>query len=423
MFRFIIAGCLFLNVVGLSKVVFANELAGNEPVCGEIGNTKEFVVCALQNHPLIQESSYDLEIGKGLIKEARRIPNPEIELGVSQTDNIGQTSDTVDLALMMPIEIGGKRGSRINKALAKSELINSEVLKIQELVVLNSLLKIYRLRQVKVELGLIIESLSTFKKVKQQYKNRKSLGPEQAVSLDIFSLAEADYTMRHSALEAEKGELERELSLYIGKKIKPDKNILPKFKSEWPVLSDTAKLAGSDILISRAKRKIAESELEIARSNAWPDLAIGPTYSVETENNDRITTVGVGLQMPLPVFNLNGGNKAVAYAEKRKAEVSQKTQEVNLANRRENLVEIYRSITNRLKKINPESLGEVKHKRIHRYLKRGVVEASLVIESHRQIVEFQEHTNEQELKAVSALWQVRALDGVLLDEVKNINNP
>ena len=400
--------------------------ADNEPKptdCGEIKGPGDIVKCALRVHPEARGAVYDKEIAYGLVSQARRLPNPEFEAEFSQTDNIGQTSDTVELRLMFPLEIGGNRGARIKKSKAQADLVLSESLKTKEDVVINSLLKVYRLRQVLNELELTIESLNTFRTVKGQYNRRKSLGPEQAVSLDIFSLAEADYSMRQSALEAERGELIRELSIFIGRPFKVDRKILPKFRTNWPKLPATGDPVGSEFGIARAKKRLADGELEVAKSEAWPDFAIGPTYSLETENNDEISTVGISIEMPLPVFNLNGGAKAVARAEKKKAEILERSQQVNFKNIRENLVEIYSSVTQRLKKINPDVLSQTKHRRIHKYLKRGVVGAALVIESHRQIVEFQEHTNEQELRALLALWRVRALDGELLNEINNIKNP
>ena len=394
-------------------------LAEEKPSCFTPEDARAFVDCALQYHPDAQGAKFDENKADGILKSAKQFPNPQLEAEFSETDNIGQTSKNVDLRLMFPVEyVGGKRGARIEMGSAEADLVRSQAQKTRENVAVGALLNLYRMRQLLEEIELTEESLETFKNVKRQYRKRKSLGPQQSVSLDIFSLAEADYSMRLSALEAEKSRLTSELSLTLGRPFKMDKEKLPKFKSNWPELSDDAEIVGPDLRIIKARKKMAEGSLSRAKSEAWPDFSIGPTYSSETQNNDRITTVGVSVEMPLPLFNLNGGAKAAALAEKHKATVQEKSQSQNLKFMRSNLVETYRRITERLKKIDPEKLGHAKHRRIHKFLKRGVVEAALVIESHRQIVEFREHTNEQELEALKALWQVRSFDGELLSALK-----
>lgn len=400
--------------------LFANiALAETSSECLNPKDSKTFIECALLNHPQAQEAQLDESRAEGVLKNAKQFPNPELEMEFSETDNIGLTSKNVDLRLMFPIEyIGGKRGARIEKGKAEADLIKFEASKSIENVAAQTVINLYRMRQILDEIELTKESLTTFASVKRQYSQRKSLGPEQSVSLDIFGLAEADYSMRLSALEAEKSQLASELSRSIGQPFIMDKENLPRFKTSWPSLSDESEIIGPDIQILKAQSRLAEGALAMAKSEAWPSLSVGPTYSSETQNNDRITTVGISVQMPLPIFNLNGGAKASARAEKRIAEIKEKSQANYYRYVRKNLVDTYRRITERLTTINLNSLGHSKHKRIHKYLKRGVVEASLVIESHRQIVEFQEHTNQQELEALKAYLQVRSFDGELLQALK-----
>ena len=106
--------CVFLGT-------FIPMLAGafdevDKVSCGEINGAKDFISCALKAHPDARGTVYDQKKAEGLVQQAKRIPNPELETEVSQTDNIGQISDTVGLKLLIPIEVGGKRGDRIKKS-------------------------------------------------------------------------------------------------------------------------------------------------------------------------------------------------------------------------------------------------------------------------------------------------------------------
>jgi cobalt-zinc-cadmium efflux system outer membrane protein len=59
---------------------------------------------------------------------------------------------------------------------------------------------------------------------------------------------------------------------------------------------------------------------------------------------------------------------------------------------------------------------EVKHKNMEELFERGIVSAALIIEAHRLMAEFAAEQNEQELKAIEALWSIYALQGKILEE-------
>jgi cobalt-zinc-cadmium efflux system outer membrane protein len=54
------------------------------------------------------------------------------------------------------------------------------------------------------------------------------------------------------------------------------------------------------------------------------------------------------------------------------------------------------------------------HERVEDFFQRGLISSSLVIEAHRQMLEFARSRHEQELTAIRALWRIRAIDGDVL---------
>jgi len=57
-----------------------------------------------------------------------------------------------------------------------------------------------------------------------------------------------------------------------------------------------------------------------------------------------------------------------------------------------------------------------KHEQVEDFFERGLISSSLVIEAHRQMLDFTRSRHEHELAAVTALWRIRAIDGTILGE-------
>ena len=94
-----------------------------------------------------------------------------------------------------------------------------------------------------------------------------------------------------------------------------------------------ADLAGVEELIRRASRgnfELRQREIELAQqgfkvrlseNEAWPSVTVGPQFSQE-KAGDRETVAGVGVSLPLPLWNRNTGNIAAAKARELQAQTS-----------------------------------------------------------------------------------------------------
>ncbi len=54
--------------------------------------------------------------------------------------------------------------------------------------------------------------------------------------------------------------------------------------------------------------------------------------------------------------------------------------------------------------------AEEKHKQIERHFFNGMISSSLVIEAHRQLIEFEQKRNESEREAIEALGSIFIID-------------
>ncbi len=398
----------------LSSFLSTGSTQGSDK-CSSINTMKDLLLCAIENHP-------DLIRGKGSLKQADSLeyqasqrPNPELNVKSVYGKNRGDSVIGNEFNLAHTFEIGGKRAARIGKANAEKEQISSEFMKTKEDVYISVLKTLYRIRQVHSEMKALDEALDTFSKLKRMYKSRPRLAPEQEVSLSVFQLAEGDYKLKKSNLENEEYALERSVETAIGREFPHKDSLLPERKQDWPEYSRDGEFKGSQIKLTQSELKNAQAEVELARSNSWPDLKIGPTIQSQTEGPHTYMTYGLNITLPIPVFQANEGGKAVAEAGFSRAEQNLDLRKKELNQEYKILQNQYQKSTKSLKESASLSEIERRHLAVDRQFARGVISTSLIIEAHRQMLDFTKTQNEQELMALEALLRLQVLHGTLFE--------
>lgn len=396
---------------------FSDVFAANDAGCPSLSGPNDIIQCALKNHPDILRAESALMQGEVLGDVARQRPNPELGTRILTGKASGEPNDTAEVNLSHVFELGGKRDARIQRAQAERDIISTGMVRAKEEVYLSTLLSLHRLRQAQGELHLLDEALSTFNRIRKIYKTRPSLNPEQKVSVGVFQLAAGESELRKSALESEIKTLIRSLEIATKGAFKLSDSILPQAKISWPVLTKrAASVSGALIIEARSQLNLARSESNLAESQAWPDLRLGPSAQFQRQSGTTETQIGVNLTMPLPIYQTNKAGKAYAQQGITRAEQNLRLIENGVNLQREALIEKYDASVAALKKAGELSNTEKNHRSVEDLFSRGLVPSALVIESHRQIIEFTKSHNEQELTALEALVRVYAIEGRLFEE-------
>ncbi|MBS1985382.1 MAG: TolC family protein [Bdellovibrionales bacterium] len=384
-----------------------------EPTCPtSYANAQDVFKCALANHPYLIRERSRLKQGEKLLDIASALPNPELEARIEHQDASGQSSVATDVTLLQPLELGGKRGARQLKAKADKMSLASEAVSVQEQVALQTITDLYRLRQLQEELERVQEALRTFDKVSRQYRERGRLTPEQQISLSVFRMAGSDYKIRESLLEAEIIERVRSLEFATGRKFEITAKLLPIYKTKWPeVIPAGDGKEGSEVLKAKAELTVAGAEVELADSDAWPDLRVGPAFSNSGEGANSQQTFGIMLSMPIPILNRNGGKKEHSRLGIEMAARNFEAVQSRVTKERANLVDRYRRAVDSLTRAGSGLNINQEHAKIESFMERGIVPSALVIESHRQLIDFMRSRHEQEIAALEALWKIYAIDG------------
>ena len=401
---------MLLLGMGLS---LGRALQAAEPSCPtSYASAQDVFKCALVNHPYLIRERSRLKQGDKLLDIASALPNPELEARIEHQDASGQSSVATDVTLLQPLELGGKRGARQLKAKADKMSLASEAVSVQEQVVLQTITDLYRLRQLQEEQERVQEALRTFDKVSRQYRERGRLTPEQQISLSVFRMAGSDYKIRESLLEAEIVERIRSLEFATGRKFDINAKLLPASKTKWPDISPSGDgKEGSEVLKAKAELTVAGAEVELADSEAWPDLRLGPAFSNSGQGTNSQQTFGIMLSMPLPILNRNNGKKEHSRLGIEMAARNFEAVQSRVAKERANLVDRYRRAVDSLTRAATGLNINQEHAKIESFMERGIVPSALVIESHRQLIDFMRSRHEQEIAALEALWKVYSIDG------------
>jgi cobalt-zinc-cadmium efflux system outer membrane protein len=405
----------FLWFFVLSILTLVSPRAFANP-CENFSNPRSVIDCVLERHPNILRQTSSQRIGESLEKQAKQRINPEIDDQSVFGENQNQSVSNHQINLAHTIETGGKRSARMDFAKAESSTINAQTLHTKEEIFMNTVKSLYRIRQVHAEMKILNEALETFGKIQGQFKSRPRLGPEQEVSLSVFQLAQGDYQLRMNELQTEEQTLETSIELGMGMPFPHMDEVLPTVKKQWPVLDASgADFQNSEFRLAQAEMTSAKAKLNLAKSEAWPNVKLGPSVQQTSDGISSYWQYGFNIAIPLPLFQTNAGGRTVASLELARADQNLGIKRRELEIERKILFTQYKNATQSLQQAVSFREIEQRHKKIDQLFERGVVTSSLVIEAHRQMLDFTRSQHSQEINAIEAWMKIRALEGKLFE--------
>jgi cobalt-zinc-cadmium efflux system outer membrane protein len=384
----------------------------SEAACPEpIKSGFEAYECILEQSPSMQSLRFRDEEVKALSSKAKQIPNPELNAGLEFTGE-----KKTEVSLLQPIELGGKRGARLERAQAETSLLSAKDLE-RRIEASNSALGLLiRIRQLKSESDLVKDSLSILERVNRRLRSRPALSPEQKTALRLFSTFEKTLRFRQLNIENDYQKISGLIESALGRPLaKEDRISVGSFK-KWPAL-DTSIANGqtASFRVSLAELKLAESELRAAQSESWPDFRIGP--SMEKQPDQSETSWGIKLGVTLPLWNLNGGGRDLAKARLKSAEAVIEATKRQQTSQFDVLQKQYTALTKILAETEPtvEIVKSVKDS--ERLFDRSLISPASLIETYRSTFELIEEIHRNEIQAMLVWSTVEILKGTFPKEL------
>ena len=377
-----------------------------EAACPEpIKSGHEAYQCILEQSPNMQALRYRADEVRALSDKAKQLPNPELDAGIEFSGE-----KKTEVSLLQPIELGGKRGARLERAQAETSLLSARDVESRIEASASALGSLIRLRQLKSESDLAKGSLSILERVNRKLKARPALSPEQKTALHLFSTFEKTLRFRQLSIENDYQKATSFVEAAIGRPItKSDRISVGSFK-KWPSL-DFDSLGGQTaaLRVSLAELKLAGSELRAAQSESWPDFRIGPSMEKQPERSE--TSWGVKLGVTLPLWNLNGAGRDLAKARLKSAEAAIEATKRQQSSELSTLQKQYTALTKIL--AETESVSEVidSVKGSERLFDRALISPASLIETYRSTFELVEEIHRNEIQAMLIWSAVENLKG------------
>lgn len=269
------------------------------------------IATALEQNPDMAAARQEIGIADGARRQAGLIPNPELSYEVEDTR---RNTSTTTVTLSQPLELGGKRGARIEVAsvgqrlahLALERQVNG--LRAEVTLAFHSALR----AQAGVELAQ--QSLDLTERGLQVVKGRVRAGkssPVEATRAEV-QLAEARLQLRRA--ETLKTTSWRQLAQIIGSTTEnfdqlQSPSLSPGLPPDGERLLDRL---GQTAELRQAAVQIEQNEAALGSEKAQriPDLTVSLGSQYDRAERERVNVVG--LSLPLPLFDRNQGNVLAA---------------------------------------------------------------------------------------------------------------
>lgn len=391
----------------LLSIIPFKSFAGESNTRCVVKNYLDIVQCIEANSYKNKVLDYKLKSAVADKKVSAQWVNPQ--LGLEKVVKDSEQSET-SASLLFTLRLGGKKGAMIDEA---ESLFQKESIQIgmdQQTSRLGNVLSLYRLAHLKREIEIEDETIRTFSKVINQFK-RPKLSPEQEVSLSIFKMAIADHEIKIIDLKSDEELLYYKVTSLSGLSRSEITAHLPAQKKDWPEYKPTQEADSSPMItLAEADLKWAKSQLEKAKADAWPDLQIGPSFRQTQFADEKENFMGASLVMPLPMFNLNGNMKESETHRLAAAQLEYDNAKNQAINLKSNMASKYKSLVAVLKKSLTSKSIDQNHLKTEKQFFSGLVSGALVIEAHRQFIDFEERRNKAELQALETLGTLYILD-------------
>lgn len=395
-----------------ASVLFAEASAS---VC-KISDANILLAKLKENHPAMGKLKFRNENSQAIVKDESQFLNPELSMGFLTGDTSEGKSKTYEIELTQTIELGGKRAKRADLMKSKVALENTQTQLTAEDSIVEAVNQMFEIKTIDKLIPIYEETLSSYRSVLKSKTALNSLSPEAVVEKETLELLISDVRLKLFKLEDKKKELEQHLSYYANSKCLID-------LSKIEITADTSfldesiekQIAGNnEINIALQSKELVIRELALLKGQSIPNLKIGPAFEFEKTQGKTYTQVGVNVSFDLPVFSSNKFKKGYLDEEIKYLSKGHDQVRDEVLFDLETSVIRYKRLSKQLGTLKKENAYEAKHQKIEKLFSRGLISTSMIIEVHRQLIEYAETIASYEQEAVGTLWNIYKLQGTVL---------
>ena len=266
---------------------------------------------AFAHNPSLAAVQWEIGVAEGDRQQAGLIPNPQVSW---EAEDTRRRSRTTTLMLSQPLELGGKRGARIEVAERAQDAAGIELERRRNELRADVFQAFYNSTIAQQRLLLTEQSLQLAERglrVAQGRINAGKAAPVEAMRAQV-QLSQVRLELRRA--ERDQATAYQQLAQVTGApqatftRVEEPTTALPAIASPQTLLDRLPTTA--ELRLARLQINQKEASLGLEKALRIPDLtvSIGSQYS-ETDR-ERVNLLGVS--MPIPLFNRNQGNVLAA---------------------------------------------------------------------------------------------------------------
>jgi outer membrane protein, heavy metal efflux system len=179
-------------------------------------------------------------------------------------------------------------------------------------------------------------------------------------------------------------------------------------------LLESARTNTFELRIRQVELEQQGFKVSLAKNERFPGVTVGPFYSQE-KAGDKETTVGLGISLPLPLWNRNAGNIETAKAREQQAQTSLLVTQREVERR---VTETALTLQVKLEEMNRWRADSVQKFReaaelADRHYRMGAVPISTYVELQKQYLEAVEAILDTKKEALAAAQTLELLTGAI----------
>ena len=407
----------------------ANGFAAEIDATSPLSNTnmpsvslEELVAEALEKNPEVRFYQAEIAAAKGNRRTAGLWPNPEVSGSAGQKSvrggGLSAEGAAWSVTVAQPFEWPGRIGLR--KAIANREIELAELGYERFKVALASRMRVlgYKLFAAQEQAVAAHEVSDRFRALREVLVQRDPAGLTPLLEFRIIEASEL--TMQRKATEAalaQQGAL-LELNQLRGAAPNAALSVRPSelaFRPPDPTetLLALARTNNFELRVRSAELAQQGFRVSLAKNERFPTLSVGPSVS-EERAGDRERIIGVGITVPLPLWNRGQGNIETAEARQVQAETSFLVAQRETERKVLEAALAYESKVRQMSQWRPDSLQHFKEAAeiADRHYRLGAVPIATYVELQDKYLEAVESLLDTKKETLEAAQNVELLTGL-----------
>jgi cobalt-zinc-cadmium efflux system outer membrane protein len=408
-----------------SAVVLPGQGQGQEPnqSSSAASLTLDALVAeALERNPELKFYEAEIRAAKAGRKTAGLPGNPELSGGLGQKTARGSGLSAEGLAwsvsVAQPFEWPGRIGLR--KAIANRDVELAELgwERFRSALAGRVRALAYSLFAAQEKAAATRDVADRFQSLREVLVQREPAGLTPLLETRVIEATEL--TLQRKASEAALRAQAALLELNQLRGVAPDTHlsVAPTHLAFSPPASVEALVASARTNNFELRLRAAELaqqgfRVALAKNERFPSISVGPTIS-EEHAGDRERIIGVGVSLPLPLWNRNAGNIEAAKAREVQAETSLRVMQREVERRVLEAALTYETMLREMAKWRPDSAQHFKEaaELADRHYRLGAVPISTYVELQKQYLEAVESLLDTKKEALDAAQNLELLTGL-----------